>query len=360
MLNHPSDQNLEPSSKDHQYDHPHNTSAIARSRNEKILLKAVRAEVRDSLAQSLHHNILINLPKAFQADRVRRPWDMEIKVGDRPARPLGRGETIVDVFDDEAIGSKLWILGQPGAGKTTTLLDLTETLLTRAERSAKTPIPVLFNLLTWNGREPFSDWLVQQLQEKYGVRPKLGKAWLAKQKLLPLIDGWNELELSSEEDWQVTEQQLSLRNGWDEMKPSSGDDWQIAEQKPLLPEALDKGRGGICVQRLNEWLGSGECPDALVVCSRPEACGHYKTDLGLNGAVCLRPLSDTQVEEYLRDVGKPELGAAVTRDGALQEMLRVPLYLSMAVLAYDEAFGRSGSRHKRRRRGDRCCWRRMP
>jgi predicted NACHT family NTPase len=48
------------------------------------------------------------------------------------------------VFDD--MGGELLILGAPGSGKTTTLLELAGELLARAEAEDGQPIPVVFNL----------------------------------------------------------------------------------------------------------------------------------------------------------------------------------------------------------------------
>ncbi|NES71527.1 MAG: hypothetical protein F6K24_43170, partial [Okeania sp. SIO2D1] len=55
--------------------------------------------------------------------------------------------------------------------------------------------------------------------------------------------------------------------------------------------------------------------------------------LCLNGAVCLLPLSDSQVEGYLLGFGKGELWESVRGDGELLEFVRVPLFLSMVVVA---------------------------
>ncbi|NJR66868.1 MAG: hypothetical protein HC772_18680 [Leptolyngbyaceae cyanobacterium CRU_2_3] len=120
-----------------------------RSRPEETLLTQVRNEVTDRLRQSLHNAVLINLGKQSQPQQVKRPWDAEIKIGTRPAEPLPADVTILQVFDRPEINGKLLILGNPGSGKTTTLLDLAQGLIDRATAQPSFPMPVLFNLSSW-------------------------------------------------------------------------------------------------------------------------------------------------------------------------------------------------------------------
>lgn len=87
------------------------------------------------------------------------------------------------------------ILGNPGAGKTTTMLDLAKALIARAEQDADYPIPVLFNLSTWkDDKQSMRDWLVLELKSKYGVRKDIGAKWVDDAQLLPMLDGLDELE----------------------------------------------------------------------------------------------------------------------------------------------------------------------
>ncbi len=266
-----------------------------RPRNEKTLLKAVRREVTDRLEQSLHNAACpINLAKESQPNQVKRPWDFEVKVGERRREALPASTTVVDVFDRADIGGKLLILGEPGAGKTTTLLDLAETLLTRAEKSLEAAMPVLFNLSSWvDDKQSISDWLLAELKLKYGASQKRGQQWLAEQKLLPLLDGLDELAPHRQE---------------------------------------------LCAQQINAWLQSNETPGELVVCSRMEEYENYDTELSLSGAICLQPFTDEQISAYLKELGQSELQTAVAQNADLREIVRVPLYASIAVLVYDKAF----------------------
>jgi predicted NACHT family NTPase len=58
-------------------------------------------------------------------------------------------------------GNALLILGAPGGGKTTLLLQLAKKLLDRAKRDKDQPIPVVFHLSSWVIRRlPVGQWLV--------------------------------------------------------------------------------------------------------------------------------------------------------------------------------------------------------
>lgn len=260
-------------------------------RNRKNLLEAVKHEVVARLSQSLHNQmeVLINVPKQFQAQQVKRIWDMSVKIGDRPTLKLSPDADIIDVFDDPLVGGRLLILGAPGSGKTTTLLELGQELVIRAQMDGELGIPVFLNLSSWkDDKQSIEEWLVEELRWKYGVNRDIGRRLVRGKQLLPMLDGLDELESS---------------------------------------------RQVLCVEAINRFL-LGECrPGFLVVCSRLEEYESVGGGLCLNGAVCLLPLSDVQVEGYLLGFGKCELWESVRGDEELLEFVRVPLFLSMVVVA---------------------------
>jgi hypothetical protein len=92
------------------------------------------------------------------------------------------------------VGRSLLILGAPGSGKTITLLELTRDLIQRAEPDPSQPIPVVFNLSSWAvKRQPLLDWLTNELRTKYRVPKRIGRSWLEKNWLLPMLDGLDEV-----------------------------------------------------------------------------------------------------------------------------------------------------------------------
>ncbi|UBF28534.1 NACHT domain-containing protein [Kovacikia minuta CCNUW1] len=270
----------------------HETKKVQRSRNEQLLLDEVKQEVIARLHQSLFDAVLIELQKQQLFHRVKRPWDAEIKIGARPSLPLPDDSDILEVFDHEEIQGRLLILGAPGAGKTTTQLDLAKALIERAERQPDYPIPVLFSLPSWrDDRQPMTEWLVAELKSKYGVQPRIGRKWLENRKLLPLLDGLDELEVNRQES---------------------------------------------CVQAINALIQGGCRPQYLVVCSRAEEYTKYETCLQLNGAVCLQPLIASQIRDYLSAIRHPDLWQIIVDDSNLLELSRIPLLLSVVILTYKD------------------------
>lgn len=264
----------------------------ARPKNERILLAAVKEEVSIRLRHSLHNAILINLGKESQPQQVKRPWDAEIKIGLKPPEPLPDTTTILEVFDSPEIAGKLLILGAPGSGKTTTQLELAQELIKRAEEQTDYSVPVLFNLSSWkDDRQSLTDWLVVELKSKYGVSIKLGKELVENCQLLPMLDGLDELE-------------------------------------PLRQES--------CVQLINKFLTGENRRLSLVVCSRSEEYSNYATLLQLNGAICLQPLSNNQICNYLKKIESTELWPIINSDLDLLGLVRTPLILNITVLASQE------------------------
>ncbi len=261
-------------------------------RNEKTLINAVWTEVDDRLRQSLHNAILIRLDMAEQRSQVSRPWDSELRTADQNAKPLPPDTLIAEVFDRRDVGGKLLVLGNPGAGKTTTMLDLAAALVQRANANPDEPIPVMVNLSSWqNPKQPFADWLLNELKLKYGVSQKLGQAWLSEKKLLPLLDGLDELPPDRQET---------------------------------------------AVQGLNTWLQSDTGAPRLLVCSRREEYELYAAKLDLNGAICLSPLTDEQLKDYLASLKMAHLWDTLQHDEDLLELVRTPLLLSVSILANEE------------------------
>ncbi len=263
-----------------------------RDRNEKTLINAVWTEVDDRLRQSLHNAILIRLDMAEQRSQVSRPWDAELRTAEQRSKPLAPGTPIAEVFDRTDVGGKLLILGNPGAGKTTTMLDMAATLVQRANGDADEPIPVMVNLSSWqNSKQSFTDWLLNELKLKYGISAKLGQTWLSEKKLLPLLDGL------------------------DELPP--------ARQAPV-------------VQAINTWLQSEAGAPRLLVCSRIEEYELYAEKLDLNGAICLNPLTDEQLHDYLASLQMESLWDTLQHDADLLALVRTPLLLSVTILANDD------------------------
>ncbi|MBE9121564.1 NACHT domain-containing protein [Tychonema sp. LEGE 07199] len=254
------------------------------------LLEEVKQEVVAAIAQSLHAAVLANFSPDSQPLGASRCWDVEVKAGNRPSFRLPPKASISKVFDRS--GGKLVILGATGSGKTTTLLELALVLVSRAQKDASLPLPVLFELGSWKVESgAIADWLIAQLQYKYGISPATGKKWLAEQKLLPLLDGLDEVETQ---------------------------------------------RQNLCIQAINQFLESEIKPKHLVACSSFEVYKNCPTRFKLQAAVLLKPLTEIQIKNYLQAARSRELWYSIEKEPELLKLAKVPLLLSMMALAYDD------------------------
>lgn len=270
-----------------------------RDATQQKLLDVVQEEVRDRLDQSLHRVVnaaLINLGKESQPDRVRSPWQMEMRSKARSPHLLPPETTIQQVFDAAEIDRTLLILGEPGSGKTTTMLELAKSLVERAQASATQPVPLLLDLSSWKPdpkakpqeADPFLNWLLSQIKRKYmGLNPKLSREWLAANELLLLLDGLDEV-------------------------------------KPEHQQA--------CAKAINDWLMRDleHRPAGLVVCCRIEEYeAVVRHRLYLNKAIALQPLTESQIANYLHQFELASVWQSVQASDSLQAILQKPLFLSV-------------------------------
>lgn len=104
---------------------------------------------------------------------------------------------LIKVFERNDVGRRLLILGEPGAGKTTSLLKLAAELITQAQQNPTSPIPVIFELSAWkNDQQPIKQWLINQLNDNYSIDVKISRKWLEQNRIIPLLDGLDELGLA--------------------------------------------------------------------------------------------------------------------------------------------------------------------
>jgi hypothetical protein len=103
---------------------------------------------------------------------------------------LEPSKPILEVF--ESAQRLLLILGEPGSGKTTELLKLADALAEAAKKDPEQPIPIIFELSAWRG-EPMQDWMADRMAWQYGVNVQLCRKWLKNDRIVPLLDGLDDL-----------------------------------------------------------------------------------------------------------------------------------------------------------------------
>jgi hypothetical protein len=259
-----------------------------RRRRHRLLEKVRAIWITGVLDRSLYSELLIRLDIEERPEAVNRPWDIVLRENDRH-RQLASGTKVIEVFDE--LGGELLILGAPGAGKTTTLLELARDLIVRTEQEDSNPTPVIFNLSSWASRWEFLvDWLVDELYSEYDVPRKIGKAWIESGSVLPLLDGLDEVR---------------------------------SEYRAVCVKAINK-------HRREHGL------EMIVVCSRLIDYELLSIRLKMQGAILLLPLTPTQIDDALLKVGTKleTLRTLLHTDSDLQELANTPLMLSIMILAY--------------------------
>ena len=94
---------------------------------------------------------------------------------------------------------RLLVLGEPGAGKTVLAIRLIlDQLSHRGELPeavrAQTPVPLRINAAGWDGTKDFTTWLVDRLHNDYGQRRRVARALVRGAKILPILDGLDEMD----------------------------------------------------------------------------------------------------------------------------------------------------------------------
>ena len=196
-------------------------------RNRQAMLQLVHNTwVKGVLEQSLHGAALIALGMTEQAEAVEHPWDMVLQAPDQPDRTLPPGTKIINTFDE--MNQALLILGEPGSGKTTMLLELARDTIARAEQDPTQPIPVVFNLSSWaEKRQPLAEWLVEELNSKYNIPKKIAQPWVENDELLLLLDGLDEVKLEYREACVQAINEFRQEHGWSR--------WSFAAAVRIMP-----------------------------------------------------------------------------------------------------------------------------
>jgi len=276
-------------------------SPTQRRNRQALLNKVHRFWIQGVLNHSLHGQVLLTLGLEERADALALPWNISYQSDARSPQPLAPDTRVSALFDQMGEGRSLLILGEPGAGKTTTLLTLTQDLLQQATARAanSSRIPAVFNLSSWTG-EPIERWLVSELNSKYQIPTAIGTDWVENQQLLLLLDGLDEVR---------TDRQAS------------------------------------CAAAINLFY-QGYGPE-IVVCCRIKDYEAMGEKLGFQSALYVRSLTDAQIWQYLHksETGLTGLKSLLERSlvdnrqrdletPSLLDLARSPLILNIMALTY--------------------------
>ena len=255
-----------------------------------ILLKNVETTwIKGVLEKSVHEAALLELGLELREEAIDNPWRMVMEAPDQSRETLPQGRRIKDIFDEA--NRLLLILGEPGSGKTTTLLQLARDLIAEVDSAFTQPVPVILNLSTWTiKQQPLDEWLVAELNSKYRLPKKDGQRWLKERRILPLLDGLDEVR---------------------------------AENRAA------------CVEKINQLVVDYGL-QGLAVCSRIKDYTALNVRLAFYRAIYIQPLTPEQVGAYLERAGDKlaSLRRTLQADEPLRSMAQSPLILNVMSLAY--------------------------
>jgi hypothetical protein len=263
-------------------------------RNRRIMLGHVENFwIKGILEKSLHGAALLDLGIKEDPDALNYPWAIKREANKETLPP---NTSMLEIFQEIGMGRSLLILGAPGSGKTTMLLELTRQLIERAREDVTEPIPVVFNLSSWTEKLTLADWLARELNVIYTIPKKIAPTWVKENKMLLLLDGLDEVR----------------------------------------QESRDK-----CVDAINQFRKENGLT-SMVVCSRIQDYAELKTKLSFDGAIEIQPLTSNQVDAYFKHFGKRLAGVrqVLKKDIVLREMAETPLFLSIMTLAYRDRQGK--------------------
>ena len=257
--------------------------------NRAVMLGRVRSVwLAGVLEGSLHGGEIIDLGFAYRPAALGNSGLPSWQQASEYDYLLPLGTKIDDVF--AAAERVLLVLGEPGAGKTTMLLQLVTHLLAAAETDETCPIPAVFALSAYRDDRPLDEWLVDQLANNYELPRRLAAQWIDSGRFVPLLDGLDEVD-------------PALR--------------------PTCAEAINAFRR----QHPGVWL---------LVTARSRDYQALATRLHMDKAIVLQPLTPEQIDTYLSRRGPRLAGLreSLAADQTLRELAQTPLMLSIMTLAY--------------------------
>jgi hypothetical protein len=126
-----------------------------------ILLNRVNETwVEGVLNSSLPDEVLISLGKQPMNAAVEQPRKHVVEFSSQRTEVFLKDRNISTIFNATGL---LLILGEPGSGKTTALLELAANLITLSKSDAKERVPFVLNLSSWKKKQPLAQWIAVEL-----------------------------------------------------------------------------------------------------------------------------------------------------------------------------------------------------
>jgi len=263
-----------------------------RHNREVMLIRVWDAWIEGVLKKSLYNEVRMQLGLELHPEAVENPWDSILQIPEQAPISIPANKKMLDVFNE--CGKSIVIIGEPGSGKTTELLELANQAIEWAKNNSEQPIPVVFNLSTWIPTLTLKEWLVNEFWERYRISPKLGSCWVENNELMILLDGLDEVK-------------NEFRNQ--------------------------------CVQAINELIKQKTVP--IAICCRRSEFEDLDTRINVHGAILIQPLSSKQSMKYLKKVGSKLVDIykiiKTNSDAESLNFIHTPLFLSILILVHRNA-----------------------
>ena len=249
----------------------------SKEKQEQAVIKMISEIVSEEyiggmLVDGLYGVAPMNLFKEMIPDAVDSPLKKYSRQSERLDRTVSKDKSIMDVFDETR--NTLLILGLPGSGKTTMLLEIAREQMKRFEMDETERLPIILNLSTYSRDMGLKDWIVEQIRTYYSLPPKdIVTKLIEDDRLLLLLDALDEIK-----------------------------DEKCREK---------------CVEAINQFRNE-ELPK-IVLSSRIDEYQDLSTRLIFDSAIHLKPLTDEQIAQYFEIDGLEltTLGDAVHRSDIL-------------------------------------------
>lgn len=231
----------------------------------------------------------------------------------------------------EYYDQRVLLLGDPGAGKTITLMAYTRDMITRRLDDRAAPLPLFGVIALWDARAqtPLDVWLAQSYAE---FNLDAVRREIARQRVLFLLDGLDELGGMREEDPEAVDAPAPDDADKHERQGLFNRAKTPTTESKREPERFDPRQR--FMDALAPYLtpASSEVAHGAIVSCRVKDYAEIGQKIMLNGAVTLLPLTDEQMRAYLQTV--PELWAAIESDEELRNIARTPLLMSLFAAGY--------------------------
>lgn len=264
-----------------------------------LLQKVKKYWIQGLLENSLQQQLFLNL--GLEQYPLVKSVEIAVENPDETELILPENTRLIQYFDRLKPPTTLLILGEPGSGKTVTLLEFARDAIARGERDYTQPIPLVFNLSSWGLKTlPIQDWIIEEGTANYELSPRWIKSSLDKGRLLLLLDGLDEVKL--------------------EMRK-------------------------VCLTALNAFIKQYPLTEILLT-SRREDYEAIQFQLNFKSAIYLQPLNLAQISEYLANLGGNQSIdiAAFQSDPLLVELARTPLILNIIGVVYQGNYAENGAK----------------